>query len=478
MPKDLRVFLDKLLKEAPQEIITIEKEVDPKFEISAILQHLENRDSFPAVLFKRVKNMNGESSDFQMVTNVFGNREKCALALDLPLSKSGMEVSLEYSTRQLNFIEPVVVSKKEAPVKEVVKVGDDVDLRELPIVSHHGMDAGAYFTTTAIAQDPDLNGNYNSSHHRMLVRNKNETGIYMSPRHLWNFYTRAEERGESLPIAQVIGHHPGWYLGSEKLIDGISVNELDIIGGILNEPVRLTPSEAYGDKLMVPADAEVIVEGEILPIERDAEAPFGEFTAYYGPQKWCPIVKIKAITYRKNPIYQNIFVGHADNQIVGGIPKEGGVYKQIQSVIPTVKAVHFPISGCCRFNVYVSIDKRNEGEAVSAALATLPLFDEIKHVIVVDDDIDVFNERDVMWAVATRLQADQGVNIITNARGGTLDPSQLATTMGAKMIIDATRPVDRPFAERIEVPMDVMERVKLKEWIPEDEQKKIGGALS
>jgi len=295
---------------------------------------------------------------------------------------------------------------------------------------------------------------------------------------LWNFYTRAEERGESLPIAQVIGHHPGWYLGSEKLIDGISVNELDIIGGILNEPVRLTPSEAYGDKLMVPADAEIIVEGEILPIERDAEAPFGEFTAYYGPQKWCPIVKIKAITYRKNPIYQNIFVGHADNQIVGGIPKEGGVYKQIQSVIPTVKAVHFPISGCCRFNVYVSIDKRNEGEAVSAALATLPLFDEIKHVIVVDDDIDVFNERDVMWAVATRLQADRGVNIITNARGGTLDPSQLATTMGAKMIIDATRPVDRPFAERIEVPTDVMERVKLKEWIPEDEQKKIGGALS
>jgi len=115
MPKDLRVFLDKLLKEAPQEIITIEKEVDPKFEISAILQHLENRESFPAVLFKRVKNMNGESSDFQMVTNVFGNREKCALALDLPLSKSGMEVSLEYSKRQLNFIEPVVVSKKEAP---------------------------------------------------------------------------------------------------------------------------------------------------------------------------------------------------------------------------------------------------------------------------------------------------------------------------------------------------------------------------
>lgn len=477
MPKDLRVFLDKLLEEAPQEIIVVEKEVDPKFEISAILQHLENADQFPAVLFKHVKNMKGKSSDFQMVTNVFANRKKCALALDLPVTKSRMEVSLEYSKRQLNFIKPKVVSKKDAPVKGVVKVGDEVDLMELPVATHHEMDAGAYFTTTVIAQDPDLNGNYNSSHHRMLIRNKNETGIYMSPRHLWNFYTRAEERGEPLPMAQVIGHHPSWYLGSEKLIDGIAVNEYEIIGGILNEPLRVTPSEAYGERLMVPADAEIIVEGEILPNERDAEAPFGEFTGYYGPQKWCPIVKIKAITYRKQPIFQNIFVGHADNQIVGGIPKEGGVYKQIQSVIPTVKAVHFPISGCCRFNVYVSIDKRNEGEAVSAALMTLPLFDEIKHVIVVDEDIDVFNEREVLWAVATRLQADQGVNIIRNARGGTLDPSQITTTMGAKMIIDATIPIERAFAEKINVPKEVMEQVKLKDWVPDDEQSKIGGAI-
>ncbi len=479
MPKDLRSFLDKLKKEAPQEIIVIEKEVDPKFEISAILQHLENNELFPAVYFNKVKDMNGDSSDFKLVTNVFANREKCALALDFPVNRKGMEISLEYSKRQYDYIKPEIVGKKEAPVKEVILTGKDVDIRKLPVVTHHEMDAGAYLTTTVIAQDPDLNGFYNTSHHRMLIRSKDETGIYMSPRHLWDYYTRAEERDEPLPIAQVIGHHPGWYLGSEKLGEGgINVSEYDIIGGIFNEPVRVTPSETYGDRLLVPADAEIVVEGEILPHERDAEAPFGEFTAYYGPQKWCPIVKIKAITHRKGAIFLNIHVGHADNQIVGGIAKEGGAFKQIRTVIPTVKAVHFPISGCCRFNVYISIDKRNDGEAVSAALIALPIFDEIKHVIVVDDDIDVFNERDVMWAVATRLQADQGVNIIRNARGGTLDPSQIATTMGAKMIIDATKPIDRAFAERINVPEEVMEKVKLKDWIPLEEQKKLGGVLN
>ena len=478
MYKDLRMYLKKLSEEAPQEIITVEKLVDPKFEISAILQHLENMGQFPAVFFKKVKDMYGEETDFRLVTNIFGNREKCAVGLDFPAKQTGMEISLEYSKRQYNYIKPKIISKQKAPVKEVILSGKDVDLKKLPILTHHEMDAGAYLTTTVIAQDPTLNGIYNSSHHRMLIRDKDETGIYMSPRHLLDYYNRSEASGKPLPIAQVIGHHPAWYLGSEKLGEGgITVSEYEVIGGVFNEPIRVTPSEAFGDRLLVPADAEIIIEGEILPYERDAEAPFGEFTGYYGPQKRCPIVKIKAITHRKNAIFQNIHVGHADNQIVGGIAKEGGAFKQIKSVIPTVKAVHFPISGCCRFNVYVSIEQKNEGEAVSSALAALPLFDEIKHIIVVDDDIDVFNEREVLFALATRLQADKGVQIISNARGGTLDPSQVTTTMGSKMIIDATKPVGRPFAKRINVPNEVMTRIKLKDWIPLKEQSKIKGGL-
>ena len=287
----------------------------------------------------------------------------------------------------------------------------------------------------------------------------------MSPRHLWNYYMRAQEKGESLPIAHVLGHHPGFYLASET-ISSMEVDEYETIGGVIGEPLRLVPSEVYGQRLMVPADAEIIVEGEILPNQRDAEGPFGEFTGYYGPQRWSPVVKITAIMHRKDPIYLNILVGHADTAILGGIPKEAGIYEEIKRAVPGVKGVHFPISGCCRFHAYISLHQRVDGEGIVAGMAAFPHHDELKHVIVVDDDVDPFNERDVLWAMATRVQPDMDINLIKNARGGALDPSAVKHAVGGKMIIDATRPVARLFAERIKIPDEVMDRIDLKDYIP------------
>lgn len=473
MPKDLRSFIEKLTNEAPEEIIRVHREVDPRFEITAILQHLEDLGRFPAVLFEHVKDVEGKSTEFKLITNVFATRKKCAIALDLPSHKWRMEVSLEYAKRQRKLIKPEIISEEEAPVKEVNKVGEEVNIRKLPVVTHHEMDGQPYFTTAVVAADPD-NGRYNSSHHRMLVKGKNVTGIWMSPRHLWNYYVRAESKGKSLPIAQVIGHHPAFYLGSEKLLNGIGIDEYEIIGGVLGESLRLVPSETFGEKLLVPADAEIIVEGEVLPKIREAEGPFGEFTGYYGPQRWSPIVKVTAITHRRNAIYQNIFCGHLDTALLGGIPKEGGVFARVKQAVPTTAAVHFPPSGCCRFHCYISIDKQVEGEGRVAALSAFPLHDELKHVVVVDSDVDVFDEREVLWAVATRVQADEAIDVIRHVRGGALDPSQVHKTKGAKLIVDATRPIDRPFQKRIKVPQEVMERIDLYEWVPKEELKKIG----
>src|SRR5690606_39113950 len=137
-------------------------------------------------------------------------------------------------------------------------------------------------------------------------------------------------------------------------------------------------------KFMVPADAEVVIEAEVLPGVREPEGPFGEFTGYYGPQRWSPVVRVKAITYRNNPIYLNILVGHPDTSILGGIPKEAGIYEKVKEALPNVQAVHFPISGCCRFHAYISIDKKVEGEGNVAAITAFPHHDELKHVIVVD----------------------------------------------------------------------------------------------
>jgi 2,5-furandicarboxylate decarboxylase 1 len=174
---------------------------------------------------------------------------------------------------------------------------------------------------------------------------------------------------------------------------------------------------------------------------------------------------VKAVTHRKDAIYQDIFVGHPDNWVLGAIPKEGTLFNRIKGVVPTVKAVHLPNSGCGRFNCYISIDKKVDGESKQAALIALGECDFVKNVFVVDADIDPFNEQQVMWAFATRVQADQDVDIIKNVKGATLEPSQIDDIMTTKMIIDATRPIRRPFASRIQVPQDVRDRLPVERYL-------------
>jgi len=461
LPKDLRSFIADLKQKNPGDVVETDRRIDPKFEITALQRHLEKENKSPLLIFNKVNNLRGELSPFKVLTNLFASRDKCAVALDLDAEQWRMETSFEFAKRTGKQIDPVIVDKKEAPVKEVIKVGDEVDLYDLPVLTHHEMDGYPYLVDAVIAADPET-GEYNSSHHRMLIRGKDELGLWMSPRHLWNYYMKAKEKGENLPIAHIIGHHPSFYLGSEALVSE-DTDEYRVIGGILGEPLRLVPSEVYGEKLMVPADAEIVIEGEILDY-RDAEGPFGEFTGYYGPQRWSPVVKVTAITYRKNPYYMNILVGHPDTSILGGIPKEAGIYEEVKKSVPGVQGVHFPISGCCRFHAYISIDKKVDGEGKVAGVAALPYHDELKHVIVVDKDIDPFDEKMVLWALATRVQATEDVEILEKLRGGTLDPSATIHAVGDKMIIDATRPVSRPFAQRINVPQEVMNRIKLEDY--------------
>ncbi len=466
MPKDLRYFLDKMQKEMPEDLVTITKEVDPKFEVVAIQQKLEDQNRYPMLMFENIKNNYGEPSGFRLTSNVFANRAHCALALELPKDKWQMETSLEYSRLAHQPIKPVVVDKSQAPCKEVILTGDDVDMYKLPVLTHHEMDGLPYLPDVVVAADPDT-GVYNASHHRMIIAGKDESRIWMSPRHLWNYFMRAQEKGEPLPIAHVLGHHPCFYLGSESILP-MQSDEYEIIGGLLQEPLRLVPSETYGDKLMVPADAEIIIEGEILPNLREPEGPFGEFTGYYGPQRWSPVVKIKAITHRKNPIYLNVLCGHPDTSIVGGIAKEACFYEELKRLMPGIQAVHLPISGCCRFHAYISIKQRFNGEAKMAGLAALPHHDIVKHIVVVDEDIDPFNEKEVLWAIATRVQADKDVTIIPHCRGGLLDPSCTIEGIGTKMIIDATKPMTRPYEEKISVPKEVMDRIQLKDYLGKD----------
>jgi 2,5-furandicarboxylate decarboxylase 1 len=175
------------------------------------------------------------------------------------------------------------------------------------------------------------------------------------------------------------------------------------------------------------------------------------------------------VTRRSDAVYQDIFVGHRDNWVLGSFPKEGSIFNRIKGVVPTVQAVHLPTSGVGRFHCYISIDKKVDGESKQAALIALGAVDFVKHVVVVDSDVDVYREEEVLWAVATRVQADQDVDIIKNVKGATLDPSQTDDIMGAKMIVDATKPVRRPFEARIDVPREIVEGTDLARLSPPEQ---------
>lgn len=467
MARSIHEFLQDVKEKLPHDLVTITKPVNPaNFDVSAILKHLEVSGLFPLTLFEKPLNLKGEISAFPLATNVFATRQRCALALGTDPEKWKLDLSMEYAKREASPRPPSIIAPEFAPVKEVIKTGNDVDLREFPIVRHHGMDGGPYIDMTVVSKDPDQ-GFYNVAFHRNQYKAPQRLGIHMSPRHNWTIYRKNEEKNLPTPVAIIVSHHPAFYMGALNVAP-FGVDDYHLIGGIMNEPLRLTPSSTWGDRFLVPADADIVIEGEILPQVREVEGPFGEFPGTYGPQRLRPVIDVKAITHRKKAIYQDVFVGHRDNWILGGIPKEGSVFSAIKGVVPSVKAVHFALSGSCRFNCYISVDKKVEGETKQAALMALAHCDFVKNVIVVDADVDPFNEQEVMWAVATRVQPDADIDIIRNIKANTLDPSLVHDIKGSKMIIDATMPIDRPFADRVAVPDDALSRIDLADFIPQD----------
>ncbi|WP_183192911.1 UbiD family decarboxylase [Brevibacillus nitrificans] len=463
---DLRDYISKLETELPDQLLRIKKEVNPaEFEATAILQHLENNDQYPTVIFENNVNVNGDKSEFSSIINVFASRERCALAMNMDVSAKDLPLSLEYAAREKTMIEPTVISREEAPVKQTVKIEDEVDLSEYPIIRFHEMDPAPYLDVTAFVKDPD-GGFYNGAFQRTMYKGKRKLGLHMSPRHNWQIARKYEERNEPTPIIIVVGHHPSFYLGSLN-VSPFGNDDYAKIGSIMGESLRLVPSETWGDQFMVPADAEMIIEGEIVPNHREVEGPFGEFPGTYGPQRVRWVINVRAVTHRKDAIFQSIFTGHRETWILGAIPKEGTLFNRIKGVVPTTRSVHLPLSSVGRFHCYISIDKKVDGESKQAALIALGECDFVKHVVVVDSDIDPFKEEQVMWAMATRVQADHDVDIIKNVKGNTLDPSQLDDIMGAKMIIDATKPVSRLFSQRIKVPDSVMNRISLQHFLEE-----------
>lgn len=467
MAKDLRSFISRLKQFAPDQLVTVDKSIDSKFEITGLLQHMEDQKKFPAVLFSNVKNIKGEGNQ-RVFTNVMADRSRIALSVDMEPDQWKVELTKGFAERAENRIKTTAIAPENAPVKEVVRKGDEVDLSSLPMVYHHEMDGNPYGTMLALTKKPDNLG-YNLAYHRTMYKDPKHTGIHMSPFHTRRIYELHEKENKPTPVVLVPSHHPAFSLAGD-FMSPWSWNEYEVAGGFLNESVRLTPSETWGEDFMVPADAEIVIEGEILPNHVEPEGPFGEWPSYYGPQRQNPVIRVKAITHRKDYIWSDTNIGHLDHPTIGW---ESEIYRRVNDALPgCVKGVYGPWSGRGGFHIYISIDKMAEG-LPSMAFCAAQTVGYPKLIVVVDKDIDAYNEQEVLFAVATRFQGDKDLTVMKNVRGTMLDPSMSELHTHTSVFIDATKPCDEPFPEIVKVPAEVLERIKLNDFIDQETLTKV-----
>ncbi len=450
--KDLKSFLKDLRSLYPKEIVDFNDPVDPgAYEASAIMELYEREQEYPLVIFNNPLNLRREKTGFKLLFNAFSTMEKQAVALgaEKPHRKLIME---QYYRLSLDKRPVVRVESAGAPIKELIWRDKEVDLYHFPIPRINEMDGGPYLTPAVVARDGET-GRYNISWNRAMVIDRNHLGLWMSPRHLWSLFSKYEQKGEALPIALVLGHHPAFFLVSAGLTK-ISDDEYEVAGGVMGESVRVAESESFGGDLLVPADAEFVIEGVILPDRRSVEGPFGEFTGYSGPQRISWLVEVRAVTARRGGTIISVFGAHQDN-LYAHLPIQADIYQNLKNIMPAVKDISWVDSGG-PLNLIISMTKKTEGEPVRAAMAAMSLSNFIKHVIVVDDDIDPGNLKQVMWAWSTRSQADKDVNIIKRTQGQVLDPSLTDEILGSAMIIDATRPVGQPFSVKAQPPEEIV----------------------
>ena len=450
MAQDLRSYLDLIKRKKPEEFVIVSKEVDPAYELTALVVKLEKEARRrPVLLFEKVK-----GTPFPVLTNLHASRSRLALAMS-----SAPERMLETYLRAMERpIPPRVV--ETGPVKEVVLTGGRINLYDLPQIIHHEGDAGPYVTAAiSFAKDP-AGETWNCAYNRLMIKGRDTTSIHLTAgKHLWEFQRIAESRREALDVAFAIGVHPAIALGA-LAIGSIDEDERAIMGGLFGEPLELVKCET--SDILVPAHAELVIEAEILPGARTPEGPFGEFTGYSLGERQREIVRYTAMTHRRDAMFQDITVAHLDHMLLSTIPMEANLYRAVRAMVPSVKAVRVPSPFTC----YVSIEQRLVGQAKNAVMAVFGADLYMKRVVVVDHDVDVFDDRQVNWALATRCQPDRDITVISHARGSDLDPSTREDGYTAKWGVDATaKPSLKEFTPRHRVPPEVWQRLRLEDYL-------------
>ena len=392
-----------------------------------------------------------------VVANLFADRSW--IADSLGVSTSELLSRFQNAVRQpLPWVEVTA-----APVQEVIHREIDL-LRQLPIPKHNEHDSGPYITAALLIARNPKTGIQNVSIHRCQVSGPDRIGVLLLPRHTRHYFRMAEEAGEALEIALVIGVHPACILASQA-IAALDSDEMEIAGALLGQPVDMVKCRT--NRVRAPAHAEIVIEGRILPKVREPEGPFGEFPQYYGPRADREVIQVDAITHRRNPIFHTIVGGGMEHLLLGGIPREATLLEHLQRSFPSVRDVRLTRGGTCRYHLAVKIDKASSGEPKNIIMGAFAGHYDIKQVVVVDMDVDIDDPSEIEWAVATRFQADRDLVVISGAQGSKLDPSS-ADGISAKMGLDATKPLVVEPMEFKRIHVKGVEHVDLGRLLQED----------
>ena len=420
---DLRQFIDACRNAG--ELYDIRKPVDPVRELGAVLNACEKAGK--GALFHSVK-----GHDIPVTGALLSSQSRIALALDCPIAAVGARMA-QGTEKPVKY----ELQKGKAPCQEVVI--DKPDLGKLPIPTHSPLDAGPFITAgVVIARDPE-NGRHNLSYNRMQIYSADRSGISMNIwRHIKAFFDKIEPKGQNLPFCVALGPDPVVMMAAAFRYSG---DEYEVAGALRQAPIPVV--RAVTCDVMVPATAEIILEGEVLAGERQMEGPMAEFTGHYSGADPKHIARITKITHRKNPVFQTMNGGGYEHVSVGNmITREPLLERFVRHISSRVKAVHLPpYSG--GFTAIIALENPQPGEAKNVALAAMAGHVNFKTVIVVDADVDIFDPADVMWALSTRARWDTGISTISGAHTNELDPSSAEHGIVAKMIIDATLPAEK-----------------------------------
>ena len=415
-------------------LAAVKSEVSLKHEMAGVASRF---DGGRAVLFEALSH----ASSAPLFTGLYWNRSLLAAIFDTEEENLPFFMADSVANWQKNPVDPIVV--EEGPANEVVLDANEDMLKDIPIPTLALKDGGPYLDACVlIAKDPET-GVRNASIQRLMVSGPNRLTMQLDMgRHLRDYYERAEKMGVPLEVTINNGVGPAVHFAAVTPSNAASLDqdELGVASELLGEPLQLLRSQEVEVEGI--ADAQYIIEGEILPHTREPEGPFGEVTGYYAEQDNRWVIKVKAVTRREKPIFHAIMPGREVYNAVG-LMAEASIFHHVSSRVPDVKGVFLTYGGCGFYHAVVQVEKSREGVQTEAIHAAFEAFPPLRRVTVVDEDVNMYDPLDVEWAIATRHDPEKGVILIPNVKGHELNPMTL-NGIGTKAGIDATAPYPRP----------------------------------